>query len=120
MCAGALARIQARTQTHTLTLRGVGGLHVDFVNLFCIVLLLASLALTRRRPFVGFLLQQVPRAVIDGDDIPRHLFGLGVCLWGARELQLAQYLSPDGFYALFHKLIHVQRTACRQTDGHSG
>lgn len=99
---------------------GVKRLHVYFVNFFGVVLLVAPLPLASGSSVVGFLLQQVPGAVVDGDDLRGHLLGLGVLVRGAGELQLAQDLPPDRLDPLAHELIHVEGAAGRQAESHGG
>ena len=103
--------VQNQQPPTPLTLGRVQGLHVDLVHLLGVVLLLAPLALAGRGALVGFLLQQVPRAVVDGHDVAGNLLRRWEILRGGRELEFAQDLSPDGFYSLLHELIHVQRAA---------
>lgn len=102
-----------------LTFR-VKRLHVYFVNFFGIILLVAPLPFASGSSVVGFLLQQVPGAVVDGDDLRGHLLGLGVLVRGAGELQFAQDLPPDRLDPLAHKLIHVEGAAGRQAESHGG
>jgi len=115
-------RGQNYTQTHKhggLTF-GVKRLHVYFVNFFGIVLLVAPLPFASGSSVVGLLLQQVPGAVVDGDDLRGHLLGLGVLVRGAGELQLAQDLAPDRLDPLAHELIHVEGAAGREAESHGG
>lgn len=118
------AKPRGRNYTHMHKDRGltfgVKRLHVYFVNFFGIILLVAPLPFTSGSSVVGFLLQQVPGAVVDGDDLRRHLLGLRVLVRGAGELQLAQDLPPDRLDPLAHKLIHVEGAAGRQAESHGG
>lgn len=120
----ATAKPRGQNYTHMhkhrrLTFR-VKRLHVYFVNFFGIILLVAPLPFTSGGSVVGFLLQQVPGAVVDGDDLRGHLLGLGVLVRGAGELQFAQDLPPDRLDPLAHKLIHVEGAAGRQAESHGG
>lgn len=94
--------------------------HVYFVNLFGVILLLAPLLLASGCSVVRFFLQQVPRAVIDRDDLRGNLLGLRVFFRRAGEFQFAQDLPPDCFDPLPHKLIHIEGAAGRQGEGHGG
>lgn len=69
---------------------------------------------------VRFLLQQVPCAVVDGNDLRGNLLGLRELFRRAGEFQFAQDLPPDSFDPLAHKLIHIEGAAGRQGEGHRG
>lgn len=90
------------------------------MHLLGVVLLLAPLPLAHRGPFVRLFQQKVPGAVINGDDVPGHLAGLGEVIRGRREFQLAHDLPSDGVDALSLELIYAQCAARRQTESHNG
>ncbi len=86
-------------------------MQVYLVHFFGVVLLLAALSLAGGGSLVGFLLQQVPCAVIDGDDVPGHLLGLGVVLGRTVQLEFTEDLTADGLDPLLFELLHVQSAA---------
>lgn len=74
-----------------------GRQHVDPLNLFGVIILLAALALARGLGETRALLQQLPRAVVEQHDLRRHRTGrrVVVLVRRAADAELAEDLAAD-------------------------
>lgn len=93
-----------------------GGLdHVDFVNLFGVVLRVGVVLSAALLSVPAHLLQQLFSAVIQGQHLIGHLTG-AQGLRRAGQSQFAEDLTPDGLHALLLDVVDVHRGAGRQGE----
>lgn len=91
--------------------------HVKFMNLFGIVFGLGVVLRAALFLLLLHLLQQLPSAVIEGQDLVGHM-GRPHGLRRAGEPQLAQDLPSDGLYPLLLDVVQVQGGAGGQREAH--
>lgn len=93
--------------------------HVEFMDLFGIVLRLGVPLGAAFLPLSMQLFQQLPGAVVKCQDLVGDV-GHHRWLRGAGESELAQDLSPNGFHPLLLDVAEVQGGASGQSEAHRG